>query len=574
MESTPERMNAVKRAYWLIRLRWVGILGVLLATFVGSSLLGVSLAQIALYVTAALLACYNAAIWWWTKRSARDDEDSAAAGVSRLVKLQIYVDLAFLTLLLHFSGGIENPFMFFFIFHMIIASILLSLRESYAQAAFAVLLFGLMVLLEHLEMVPHYCLQGFVSQCSQHKPLYVLGTWLVFAATLFLAVYMASDIVRRRRQAEQALRVSRDYMARILDSMYEGLMVIDSDFVITDVNRRLLEQCGLAREKVIGRKCHQISHHADRPCSDAGKVCPVEQVFRTARHVCVEHVHLDAADVRHFVELNAFPLLGPDGQVTAVVELSHDVTERKHSEDALKTANTLLREKERIKDEYVRRVTHDIKGHLGAVLTCLELATGGIIGPLNDQQTNFLGRARERTKSLVSFLKTLLRLTEIRLCDRTDMAAFSLGNSLHGVMDQMKPRALDRSIALSCQVDAAVGEIFGNALFFEEAVSHLVQNAIKYTPEHGTVTVTAVRQGSEVLVDVADTGIGIPQDDLPRIFEEFFRASNARAAKTRSTGLGLSIVQQIVDKHDGHIGVESQEGQGTTFRVTLPDLEP
>jgi len=543
---------------------------VLIATFVSNRALKLPLQYNALYAMGVALACYNAVMWLWVKRCARNDEERANAQVIKIIKVQISTDLVFLTGLLHFSGGVENPFAFFFVFHMIIASILLSARASYVQASFAVLLFGLMVGLEHLTIIPHHCLEGFVSQCSQHNPLYVLGTLLAFIASLYLVVYMTSDIAHRRRQSEQALRGSHEYLARILDSMHEGLMVVDADFVITDVNRRMLEQCKASRAELVGRKCHQVSHHTDQPCSDAGQACPVEQVFNTAQSMRVEHAHLDSAGVSRFVELHAFPLLGPDGKVTAVVELSHDITERKASEEAIREANVLLRQKDRIKDEYVRRVTHDIKGHLGAIQTCLDLVTGGIIGALNDKQNEFLGRARDRTQSLVHFLRTLLRLTEIRLCDSMDMAVFSLESSLNGVTAEMQSRALDKSIVLNCSVEPGVNEILGNALFIEEAVTHLLLNAIKYTPEHGTITVAATRKDADVSVEVSDTGMGIPPDDLERIFEEFFRASNAQAAKARSTGLGLSIVHQIVEKHRGRVEVESRAGQGTTFRLILP----
>jgi PAS domain S-box-containing protein len=572
MELTDESITYAKRAFWLIRLRWAAALCVVIATFVASSILGIAMQQQALYVVGVLLACYNAGVWSWVQRCFGGSEAQAAATARRIIKVQISTDLVFLTLLLHFSGGVENPFAFFFVFHMIIASILLSVRESYVQASFAVLLFGLMVLLEHLEMVPHHCLEGFVSQCSQRTPLYVLGTFFVFAASLFLVVYMTSNIAQRRRQAEQALRVSRDYLARILDSMHEGLMVIDPDFVITDVNGRMLEQYGVTREEVLGRKCHQITHHADQRCAGPESICPVKQVLATAQRARVEHVHLDSDNVSHVMELHAFPLLGPDGKVTAVVELSHDITESKQAEAAVREANILLRQKDRIKDEYVRRVTHDIKGHLGAVQTCLDLVAGGLLGPLNDKQADFLRRAHDRTKSLVHFLRTLLRLTEIRLCDKLDMAVFSLYDSLNRVTSEMQSRVQEKSIHLNCSLEPKLDEISGNEFFFEEAVMHLLQNAIKYTPEHGTITIAATRQDNAVTVAITDTGMGIPDDDLGKVFDEFFRARNAKDVKPRSTGLGLglSIVKQIVEKHQGHIDVESREGQGTTFRLTLP----
>ena len=215
-------------------------------------------------------------------------------------------------------------------------------------------------------------------------------------------------------------------------------------------------------------------------------------------------------------------------------------------------------------------MTHDVKGHLAAIQTCLELVTGQIIGPLNDQQADFLGRAHGRTKSVVNFIKTLLRLTEVRLCDKLDMAVFSLRDSLNRVVTHMKARALDKSIDLSCCIESSVNEICGNAFFIEEALTNLLLNAIKYTPEHGTITVVAKSEGANVFVEIADTGIGIPEDDLDKVFEEFYRAENARTTERDGTGLGLSFARHVIERHAGRIWVESNPGKGSTFNLTLP----
>ena len=101
-------------------------------------------------------------------------------------------------------------------------------------------------------------------------------------------------------------------------------------------------------------------------------------------------------------------------------------------------------------------------------------------------------------------------------------------------------------------------------------ITNLLLNAIKYTPENGTVNVNAGEQGDSILVEVIDSGIGIPEDEVDKVFDEFFRASNAKAVEKDGTGLGLSIVKQIVERHGGQIGVESKENEGTRFWFTLP----
>ena len=149
MEPVPEDIRLLQGAYWLTRLRWVAVVCIPLGTYVSDNLLGIALGEVALYAVAVVLFLYNIAVLVMLDRACDEDQRAEPKTVKRIIHLQICTDLILLTVLLHFSGGIENPLVFFFIFHMVIASILLSKRESYAQATFAVLLFGLLVLLEH-----------------------------------------------------------------------------------------------------------------------------------------------------------------------------------------------------------------------------------------------------------------------------------------------------------------------------------------------------------------------------------------------------------------------------------------
>ncbi|MHC4510448.1 MAG: hypothetical protein ACYTAO_16085 [Planctomycetota bacterium] len=179
MEPVPENIRLLKGAYWLTKLRWIAIVYVVVGTYVTHNMLGVNLNDGALYVIAGLLvvyntmvlvmlnrlmqadqqvpcrpankiaSVYNTMVWVLFNRFTRIDPHVSCKAVKRIINFQICTDLLLLTVLLHFSGGIENPLVFYFIFHMIIASILLSMRESYLQATFAVFLFGLLALLEY-----------------------------------------------------------------------------------------------------------------------------------------------------------------------------------------------------------------------------------------------------------------------------------------------------------------------------------------------------------------------------------------------------------------------------------------
>ena len=236
----------------------------------------------------------------------------------------------------------------------------------------------------------------------------------------------------------------------------------------------------------------------------------------------------------------------------------------------LKEANLQLKEKDRIKDEYVARVTHDIKGHLAAIQSCLYIAGDQSSGSLNDKQADFFGRARNRTVQLTNFVKELLNLTQMRLSGRLQMEPFSLPDCISKALASVANRAKEKSITVTSNVEPSVGQIVGNEFSINEMVTNLLFNAVKYTPEDKSVHLEAQYHDDSVQIEFSDTGIGIPANELGNVFEEFFRASNAKKREKDGTGLGLSIVKQIVERHGGEISVQSQEGRGTKFTVILP----
>lgn len=246
----------------------------------------------------------------------------------------------------------------------------------------------------------------------------------------------------------------------------------------------------------------------------------------------------------------------------------------KKREQALREANTQLKEKDRIKDEYVSRVTHDIKGHLTAIQSCLYVSADESTGPLSEKQSNFLNRALNRTLQLTAFVKELLNLTQMRLSGRLQMEAFSMPDCISRALASIVSKAESKSITVTSNVAPSIGQIVGNEFSINEMITNLLFNAVKYTPEGKTIHLEAKTCDGLMQIDISDTGIGIPADDLPNVFEEFFRAGNAKKREKDGTGLGLSIVKQIVERHGGTISARSQENKGSTFTVCLPKNNP
>jgi signal transduction histidine kinase len=436
--------NLVRRAYWFIRIRWIAAATVVLVTFVASRVFSIPIEAGALYAIAVLLAAYNLAFLIHLRRLGSGHRPLPTETVYRTAALQISLDLLSLGALIHFSGGVENPFLFYFIFHMIIASILLSRRAAFLQACLAVSVFTGVAVLEYAGVLPHYCLDGFVGGTQHDNPLFVAGTSFVLASTVFAAVYMASSVASALREREAAL---------------------------AETNKLLVE------------------------------------------HDC-------------------------------------------------------------IKSEYVHRVTHDIKGHLAAIRSCLDPVADGVVGSLTAEQRNLTERARRRTDTLLTFVKALLELTRMRLCKTIAMDEFPVAGAVETAVSYVETKAAARSITVERDVGAAAGTIRGARIYIEETLGNILANAVKYSPAGGKVWIRVAGETDVVLVEIGDRGIGIPAEELPRVFDEFYRAANARAIERDGTGLGLSMAKQVVSRHGGEIWVESTEGVGTTVKLTLPRDPP
>jgi len=440
MENLLQSTSLTRRAFWLVELRWVGICALVAATFFTSTWMGIMLPTQRLYTIAALVAAYNAllhALLRCLTHRSRTHDTAEAGGI---ITFQIAMDLLILSTILHYSGGIENPFSLFFVFHMIIAGILRSRLQSYLLATVAVLMFGGIVLLEAYGRIEHYSLIGFVSDAQYKNRRFVLGMLFVFSVTLYLLVYMTTSIAAQLRSQQEDLE----------------------------------------------------------------------------------------------------------------------------------EANAKLQEKDKIKNEYVLRVTHDIKGHLAAIKSCLNLVYEETVGPLNEKQSDLAGRAYKRTSKCLAFVLALLKVTRMKLSGQADISDFSLPVCLANALDHVRTRAEDKSIKVCSDIDESIGTLHGEAILIEETIMNILANAVKYTPEGGQVHMTAKQEDGSVRIAIQDTGIGIAEKEQERIFDEFYRTKDARTTERDGTGLGLSFAKQVIERHAGRIWVESSPGKGSTFYLTLP----
>jgi signal transduction histidine kinase len=228
-----------------------------------------------------------------------------------------------------------------------------------------------------------------------------------------------------------------------------------------------------------------------------------------------------------------------------------------------------LEELDRAKRQFYRLVTHELQAPVAGIQNYLQLILDGYVPPekLRDVVEKCMARAQEE----MDLVADLLELGRLQAADFQQPAApVRLSEVLEQVMDALHSQAAQKNLRLNAEVVGEIPPVIGSASQFKSVWTNLIGNAIKYTPSGGAVGVS-LRAGNDLVIgEVRDTGLGIPAEDQPRLFTEFFRAGNAKAQNIRGTGLGLAIVKQIVEGAGGKILVESEAGHGSAFTFVLP----
>jgi len=223
---------------------------------------------------------------------------------------------------------------------------------------------------------------------------------------------------------------------------------------------------------------------------------------------------------------------------------------------------------------FVRVFTHELRSPANVVASLLSVLDKGYAGPLNERQADLVRRALRRTEFLKTLIDDLLALAAAKTATAVEeeQQHISLTAAFDRVAERFRPKAEAKGLALHVGRPEQELTIRGRADEVDRILDNLVGNAVKYTPA-GEVRLRLERDGPQARITVSDTGIGIPAESLPHLFREFYRAPNAKELEESGTGLGLSIVHDLVTRYGGKIEVDSEEGQGTTFTVTLPLAE-
>jgi len=331
----------------------------------------------------------------------------------------------------------------------------------------------------------------------------------------------------------------------ILSSMVEGVLAVDSSGKVLLVNKTLSQVFNLSS-------------------ANYGK--PYYEVIRNPElNQFIQQVMLDPKEKRK--EVSFFHPEEKDFMVqSALVEqkrkgsifllfVFHDITE--------------LKKTERVRKDFVANVSHELRTPLTSIKGFIEaLKDGAINDP--EKSVQFLSIISQHADRMNKIVTDLLQLSRIESKDFIlKIELFFLKELLDEVFATLKNSAQEKSQVLEIGIPSSNLKISADRHWITQALTNLVDNAIKYTPEKGKIKIEAKDKGESAEIVVIDNGIGIPQKDLPRIFERFYRVDKGRSRESGGTGLGLSIVKHIIEAHGGKVEVKSQEGRGSEFSFTL-----
>lgn len=358
-----------------------------------------------------------------------------------------------------------------------------------------------------------------------------------------LASVMNDMAVRIEGQLER-ISTEKNRLDAILRGMGEGLMVTDARGTVTLVNPAF-RQLFPAGEEVVGKPLIEISRHP-----------LLGEAFRrlmATRGDVWEEIELEHPHER--ILLTHWVPLVEDEAITGVVAVFHDISD--------------IRRVERMRRDFVANVSHELRTPVTVIKGYTETLLADLPSMAPQQADRFIRIIHTHSERLATLIHDLLTLSQTESGESTpETRPTDPVDALAHACPLVEGKALDKGIELKCDIKG-IPPVMADQARLEQVFINLLENAVKYTPERGKVEVSAAASGDWIRIDVRDTGIGIPEKELPRIFERFYRVDAARTRDEGGTGLGLSIVKHLVQAMGGSVSVESAPGKGSVFSVTL-----
>jgi len=355
---------------------------------------------------------------------------------------------------------------------------------------------------------------------------------------------------RDRRLLEVANEKSKIHT--IVNSMADAVLVINRDLQLVLWNPAAIKMLNITKKVEAGQKLDQIISQADLIRTIKKAIDPESAHYTTLS----EEIDFSEPEP-HTLMANVSVVRDEQNEMLGVVCITRDITQ--------------FKEIDRVKSQFVSMVAHELRAPLSAIENYITTYLTGAAGDDPDFNRNMLERSKQRAHSLLNLVEDLLQISRMEsqtvsrrkeLLDITDI--------INNTVELLKPQGKDKKLKFEATIPKPCPTIEADRGEMEQLFTNLVSNAIKYNIENGSVSIFVDSSDNFLEIKIRDSGIGLAEDDVSQIFDEFYRVSREETRYVAGTGLGLSIVKKIVENHLGRISVESSLNEGTTFTITFP----
>lgn len=355
------------------------------------------------------------------------------------------------------------------------------------------------------------------------------------------------------------LKKEQERSMSIITSMSEGLLVVDAERKITLINPTAEKLLEVKQSDVLGVDVGTLWRMFQGDRELIGDERFIARTLKTRQPIVVgieDNIFIQLASGRKFPIVVATTLLSAK-DAEGVLVVFRDVTEEKALNDA--------------KSNFISIASHQLRTPLTSIRWYSEVLSDGSMGPLNKEQADFLNEIYQGSIRLFKTIDTLLALSRVESGKFQEHPVILDARVFaEGVVKEVEPLLQDKKITTNINTEGEIPSILVDAFMLKEVLTNLVANSIRYTNDGGVIDIYFKKEDDHIVCSVHDNGIGIPEDQKAKIFDRFFRADNAVSKVPDGSGLGLSLVRELVEKWGGKVWFDSKEGEGATFFVTIP----
>jgi PAS domain S-box-containing protein len=381
------------------------------------------------------------------------------------------------------------------------------------------------------------------------------------------------QIEAEQEQLSQRLRDHQFYTRSLFESNIDAIMTTDPSGIITDVNKQMEVLTDCTRDELIGAPFKNYFTDPERAEKS------VKQVLREKKVTNYELTARARDGKETVVSFNATTFYNRDRKLQGVFAAARDVTERKRLDQVLQEKNIELESARSVaertsltKSDFLANMSHELRTPLNSVIGFSEVLQDQMFGTINEKQQEYVNNILTSGRHLLSLINDILDLSKVESGKmELELSSFLLRESLEASMMMLREKALKGGIEISLNLaPEADVNLVADQRKLKQILFNLLSNAVKFTPTAGTVHLGAARDGDFLEISVTDTGIGIREEDIPRLFQAFTQLESVYTKGFEGTGLGLALTRQLVELHGGRIWMESEFGTGSTFIFTIP----